>query len=134
METRPAISSRTMPGLICRVESFMGMGGSLLLFVWEISNHSQASGQRFQNRVAPPEGKQRDRFLIHFLVCFGEEAGVLARWRRDEFFELDCEFNLPAVLEFLRGIVGDLRKLLGAIGLRVLPVGHQCAPKLKKRD
>src|SRR5579862_842488 len=125
METRPAISSRTMPGLICRVDNFMGIGGCLLLLVGEITNHSQAAGQRFKNRVAPSEGKQCDGFLIHFLVCLGEEPGVLAGWWRDELLDGNPEFDLAAVFVFFRGVVRNLRELLGAIALRVLPVGHQ---------
>jgi len=103
----------------------MGIGGWLLLLVGKITNHSQAAGQRFKNRVAPSEGKQCDRFLIHFLVCLSEEPGVLAGWWRDELLDGNSEFDLAAVFVFFRLVVRNLRELLGAIALRVLPVGHQ---------
>ena len=58
---------------------------ALLLFVGKISNHPQAAAESFGDGIAPAEGEKRGGLLIYFFIGLGEETGVLAGRRRDEF-------------------------------------------------
>ena len=96
-----------------------------LAFVREFTDHANAGGERFENRVSPARRENRSGFLIDVLVCLREEARKLAFRRRGIFTYGDKKADLEARLRFLEREIMEHGQLFGNVLLGKFPIAHK---------
>src|SRR6266849_6157911 len=98
---------------------------SFLFLVRKFADHASAGGERIENRVSPPGGKNRSDLLVDVLVCLREKARKLTLGRRSELFYGDEEADLAGFQRFFEREMVEQSELFGNVFLGKFPIAHK---------
>jgi hypothetical protein len=98
---------------------------SFFAFAGKLTNHSNAGGKRFENRIPPAGGKNRRDLLVDVAICLREKAGKLTFGGRGEFPYSDEEADFAGALRSLEREMVKQSKLFGSVLLSKFPITHK---------
>jgi len=100
-------------------------GGRFLGFIGKFTDHANAGGERFENRVSPTRWQNRRGLLVYVLVRLSEKVRELALGRRGEFSHGDDEADFAALVLFLEREMMEKSQFFRIVLLRKSPIVHK---------